>query len=167
MMLSALYVQGIKIFMLGDLVCQSDFIVCLINQKGFSCLLHIALNNIINIFIINSTISLRNCRSIFCANEMSASENQAVEARMDTSVRKIGPTGNKIRIRLPLPLRKRLAEGLQTMSTGLPEDTKKHAAKEVPEYTNDTTENTTFIDTELKIEKVSTKPPSIKLSMET
>lgn len=95
---------------------------------------------------------------------MSASENQATEARMDTSVRKIGPTGNKIRIRLPLPLRKRLAEGLQTMSTGLPEDTRKHPAKEVPEYIDDTAENTTFIDTELKIEKVSTKAPSIKLS---
>ncbi|CAD6226120.1 unnamed protein product [Miscanthus lutarioriparius] len=95
---------------------------------------------------------------------MSASENQAAEARRDTSSRKIGPTGNKIRIRLPLPLRKRLAEGLQTISTGLPEDTKKHAAKEESEYTDDTVENTTFIDTKLKIEKASTKPPSIKLS---
>jgi hypothetical protein len=92
---------------------------------------------------------------------MSASENQAAEARMDTSARKIGPTGNKIRIRLPLPLRKRLAEGLQTMSTGLPEDMKKHAAKEVLEYTDDTAKKTTFIGTELKIEK---EPPSIKLS---
>jgi hypothetical protein len=124
--------------MLGDILCQSDFIVCLINQKGSSCVLCLALNNIINICIINSTISIKKHRSIFCANEMSASENQAAEARMDKSAMKIGPTGNKIRIRLPLSLRKRLAEGLQTMSTGLPEDTTKHAAKEVPEYTDDT-----------------------------
>ena len=53
LILSALYVQAVKIFMLGDIVCQSDY-VCLINQKGSSCLLHIALNNIINICIINS-----------------------------------------------------------------------------------------------------------------
>ncbi|CAL5076173.1 unnamed protein product [Urochloa decumbens] len=38
---------------------------------------------------------------ILCAKEMRASKNQAAEASKGTSVRKIGTTGNKIRIRLP------------------------------------------------------------------
>ncbi|CAL5089677.1 unnamed protein product [Urochloa decumbens] len=38
---------------------------------------------------------------MLCAKEIPASKNQAAEASKDTCVRKIGPTGNKIRIRLP------------------------------------------------------------------
>ncbi|CAN6171573.1 unnamed protein product [Urochloa humidicola] len=38
---------------------------------------------------------------MLCAKEIPVSKNQAAEASKGTSARKIGPTGNKIRIRLP------------------------------------------------------------------
>ncbi|WVZ62581.1 hypothetical protein U9M48_012317 [Paspalum notatum var. saurae] len=79
------------------------------------------------------------------------------EARMDIGVKKIGSLGNKIRIRLPP--RKRLSEGVQIMSTGVPEDTKNYPAKEVAEHTDNSSESTTFVNTKLKMEEVSAKPP--------
>ncbi|KAJ1288777.1 hypothetical protein BS78_02G114000 [Paspalum vaginatum] len=76
---------------------------------------------------------------------------------MDIGVRKIGSLGNKIRIRLPP--RKRLSEGVQIMSTGIPEDTKNYPAKEVPEHTDNSSESTAFVNTILKMEEVSAKTP--------
>ncbi|PUZ68956.1 hypothetical protein GQ55_2G070100 [Panicum hallii var. hallii] len=92
---------------------------------------------------------------VLCAKEIPASKNQAAEASKDTSASKIGQPGNKIRIRLPP--RKRLAEGVQTASTVVPQDTKNLPAKEVSEHTDDNTPSTTFVDNKVKAEEVCSK----------
>ncbi|KAG2640936.1 uncharacterized protein LOC120666251 [Panicum virgatum] len=92
---------------------------------------------------------------MLCAKEIATSKNLAAEASKDTSARKIAPPGNKIRIRLPP--RKRLAEGVQTMSTVVPEDTKIHPAKKVSEHTDENTPSTTFVDNKVKAEEVCSK----------
>ncbi|RLM87092.1 uncharacterized protein C2845_PM04G05910 [Panicum miliaceum] len=92
---------------------------------------------------------------VLCAKEIPASKNQAAEASKDTSARKIGQPGNKMRIRLPP--RKRLAEGVQTASTVVPQDTKNLPAKEVSEHTDDNTPSTTFVDNKVKAEEVCSK----------
>ncbi|OEL33839.1 hypothetical protein BAE44_0005144 [Dichanthelium oligosanthes] len=94
-------------------------------------------------------------RSILCAKEMHGSRNQIAEASKDTSSRKVGPPGNKIRIRLPP--RKRLAECVQTTSTAVPEDTKNQPAKEVSAHTENNTPRTTFVDTKVKAKEVCSK----------
>ncbi|TKW31390.1 hypothetical protein SEVIR_2G102700v4 [Setaria viridis] len=91
--------------------------------------------------------------SILCSKGIPASKNQVAEASKDTNAKKIGPPGNKIRIRL----RKRLAEGVQTTSTVVPEETKNHLAKEVFENTDNDTPSTIFVDTEAKAEEVCSK----------
>lgn len=82
-------------------------------------------------------------RSIFFAEEMSASENQAVETSKDTDERKADPPRNKIRIRL-IP-RKRLSNGLLAPGKKVPEDTNNTRSKKVPEQTSKktTSENLT------------------------
>ena len=90
-----------------------------------------------------------------CAKEIATSKNLAAEASKDTSARKIAPPGNKIRIRLPP--RKRLAEGVQTASTVVAEDTKKHLAKMVSEQTDENTPSTTIVDNKVKAEEVCSK----------
>ncbi|KAL6639637.1 hypothetical protein ACP70R_023367 [Stipagrostis hirtigluma subsp. patula] len=88
---------------------------------------------------------------------MSASENQAAETSKDTSFMKIGPPGNRIRIRLPP--RKRLSDGLHTLSMGVPDDGKDLPGDKVPEQINNSTENTNLRTTAVKVEKASSDPP--------
>jgi len=92
---------------------------------------------------------------MLCAKEIATSKNLAAEVSKDTSATKIAPPRNKIRIRLPP--RKRLAEGVQTASTEVPEDTKKHLAKRVSEQTDENTPSTTIVDNEVKAEEVCSK----------
>jgi hypothetical protein len=89
------------------------------------------------------------------AKKMHASRNQAPEVSKDTNAKKIGPPGNKIRIRLPP--RKRLAEGVQITSTVVPEDTKNHLAKEVSKHTDNSTPSTNFVDALAKAKEVCSK----------
>ncbi|KAL6897303.1 hypothetical protein ACP4OV_006999 [Aristida adscensionis] len=111
---------------------------------------------------------------------MSSSENQAAEASEDTNVMRIGPPGNRIRIRLPprkrlsggprgniirisLPPRKRLSDGLNTLSLGATEDGNSRPGIGVSEQSNNNTESTNFITETVKVEESNSDTPRLDL----